>query len=273
VQPPIALFALLAITACSAGAPRGAALLAPSRAADAVAPRRNAELPHPTCTTDGIHFSVDDVDLTCGDSLRMCTAMATARVVNCTARAIHLRTIVVVDGDEQQLTVTFDGTPVPPGDAWSHGLLAYHPGSFQARLTTVERAGASAAAKLASFTVTNLRLDEAKAACVACNGAWGPLGMAGNLRCNCRTHDGGRECRDGDQCEGTCLVERTEILQRGHPPICDASGCSARFGTGRLVGRCSEWRYLFGCHARIPSGASRRPPVTLPARAYQTCVD
>ncbi len=203
----------------------------------------------------------------------MCTAKATARVVNCTARPIHLKTIVVVEGDEPRLTVAFDSTPVQPGDAWSHGLLAYRPGSFQARLATVEGGADPAAAKLASFRVTNLRLDEAKAACVACNGAWGPLGRAGTLSCNCRTRDEGRECRDGDECEGICLVERTEVLQPGHPPICDASGCSARFGTGRLVGRCSEWRYLFGCHARIPSGASRRPPVTLPARAYSTCVD
>src|SRR4051812_42519218 len=55
--------------------------------------------------------------------------------------------------------------------------------------------------------ISKLAYEAAMAACTRCNGEWGPQGVVGRLGCNCRMTDVGRECRDGNECEGSCLYQ------------------------------------------------------------------
>jgi hypothetical protein len=86
--------------------------------------------------------------------------------------------------------------------------------------------------------------------------------------------DAGKTCDDGDDCEGVCLFDKVDVIQPAKPTTCDAQGaCSGSSGLGRPLGKCSERRLVFGCRARIKSGASKEPPQSLPIHASPTCVD
>lgn len=91
--------------------------------------------------------------------------------------------------------------------------------------------------------------------------------------CNCAMSDAGEPCDDGRDCEGVCMFDHFEVVQPGFHRCTPGGGCSVRFATGRAVGTCSSHRAVFGCHARIPDGASAKPPVRLPGRAPRICVD
>jgi hypothetical protein len=97
--------------------------------------------------------------------------------------------------------------------------------------------------------------------------------MLGHLGCNCRPPDAGKECRDGDDCQGVCLFDHVKIVQTPKPVRCGPRGCSVRLGRGVLVGRCSAQKVVFGCHARIAKGASREGPILLPAHVPSSCLD
>ena len=73
-----------------------------------------------------------------------------------------------------------------------------------------------------------------------CRGRWGRHGLSRTESCLCRTTDSGKECRDGLDCQGECIVDE---------------GAS---GSGALVGQCSEFERVFGCWHRIPRGAAQR---------------
>ena len=94
--------------------------------------------------------------------------------------------------------------------------------------------------------------------CKACNGSYKHHGLVGKEGCICGTKDAWRECRDGLDCEGTCLFERVEIVK---PPE-----------LGVLVGRCTALKATFGCYEYIPAGASKLSPRLLP-RPERVCVD
>jgi hypothetical protein len=85
--------------------------------------------------------------------------------------------------------------------------------------------------------------------------------------------DGGKPCRDGDECEGRCMFERIEVVRKASGPTCVGGACSATLGLGVPVGRCSEYSRVFGCKTFIKAGASKEPPMTLPAHMAPTCVD
>lgn len=74
--------------------------------------------------------------------------------------------------------------------------------------------------------------------CKACNGDWGPHGMAQVTSCLCRTTDAGKRCRRHADCQSKCVageeVER-EVMQAGPP------------ASGYFVGRCAEFHIIFGC--------------------------
>src|SRR5262249_53022350 len=60
--------------------------------------------------------------------------------------------------------------------------------------------GASGAAGAAGNVEPNQQ--DAINACKACNGVWGTFGLSTLPSCNCRTHDKGKVCRAGKDCEG-----------------------------------------------------------------------
>jgi hypothetical protein len=103
-----------------------------------------------------------------------------------------------------------------------------------------------------------------KAGCDACKGLWAKHGIADTESCICKTKDGGKTCRDGAECEGTCLVSddaKFEVAVPGPPP------------KGSFAGKCSEYDTAFGCHRMIARGTGARGPVTEEEAAERLCVD
>jgi hypothetical protein len=111
--------------------------------------------------------------------------------------------------------------------------------------------------------------------CKACNGIWGVNGISqvahaadGAMSlvesCNCRTHDGGKRCRDGADCEGMCVAAdapEREIVDKGPP------------ARGFFVGRCSDMVAQFGCILLIGRGVTARGPQPLDVPPARVCVD
>ncbi len=291
---PVARAAALLVFATGCGAPspvdapeRPAAppRLAPApsaTAAAATAPAARPELCPPGAR--GILFAVEDHALACKDEHRDCSATVPIGVVNCTDTPVVLEQIWLrawkASPNDGYIQLTFDHPTLQPGEARGREV---HVSSEQHR--ELEAYGwRSAAARergeplellaRGSVTITNPALRVAQAECRACNGIWGPVGMMGTLTCNCATKDAGETCDDGDDCEGTCLFEKMLVLEAPQAPRCDPGGaCSAKLGLGRPQGKCSATRMVFGCKSRIARGASKEPPVTLPARAPFSCVD
>ena len=88
--------------------------------------------------------------------------------------------------------------------------------------------------------------------------------MSPKESCNCRTSDGGKRCRDGNECEGQCVADETpelDVKEKGPPAL------------GYIVGRCSENKLVFGCRRFIRDGAASGPPRDLSELPPKLCVD
>ena len=64
--------------------------------------------------------------------------------------------------------------------------------------------------------------------CKEMGGNWGPLGISGTLRCDVKTTDAGRTCKDSRECQGSCVA-----------PDGTAAGA-------RITGSCSAYVANFG---------------------------
>jgi hypothetical protein len=106
------------------------------------------------------------------------------------------------------------------------------------------------------------RPPQTEGECRACKGEWGVHGMRQVESCLCRTHDAGKSCKDGTDCEGECIAEegKTEVTLPGPPP------------RGFFLGRCSEFDHLFGCHKLLMDGA-RSKPARLDEPLTEMCID
>jgi hypothetical protein len=100
------------------------------------------------------------------------------------------------------------------------------------------------------------------AECRACNGEWGPHGLLQAESCLCRTHDSGKSCRDGLECEGECVVQdvKTEVVEPGPPR------------RGFFIGQCSEFDHVFGCNKLLMDGTAAKP-TSLEEPPGEVCVD
>lgn len=105
---------------------------------------------------------------------------------------------------------------------------------------------------------------DTKATCDACGGLWDIHGIAEIESCVCATKDGGRDCTDGNQCEGVCILEEGAALQIVEP------GETAR---GYYVGQCSNFDTIFGCYRIIPSGTVAQGAHGVDAGFEDVCVD
>ena len=88
--------------------------------------------------------------------------------------------------------------------------------------------------------------------------------MSPKESCNCRTSDGGKRCRDGNECEGQCVAEENpefEVTEKGPPAL------------GYVMGRCSDTKLVFGCRRFIRDGASSEPPRDLSKLPPKLCMD
>ena len=104
---------------------------------------------------------------------------------------------------------------------------------------------------------------QTEAECKKCNGDWGIHGLSEINSCLCRTRDAGKECKDGLECEGECVVvdHRTEITDPGPPAL------------GYFLGRCSERDLQFGCRIRLGDGTKAKGPVRLDEPLTELCMD
>jgi hypothetical protein len=100
--------------------------------------------------------------------------------------------------------------------------------------------------------------------CSACGGAWGKHGLSQTDSCNCKTNDGGKRCRDGNDCQGMCIgadEPEREVVEAGPP------------ARGFFVGRCSPTVTVYGCNRIIDRGAVARGPVPMSEPPSSICVD
>jgi hypothetical protein len=126
---------------------------------------------------------------------------------------------------------------------------------------TVQQSVASAPAPFPEPTPAER--PKTKEACVTCNGVWAVHGLAETESCNCRTKDSGKLCRDGSECEASCLADenRFEVVQAGPP------------AKGFYVGNCSEFEISFGCFKFITAGIRAKGPQLKEDAADSYCVD
>ena len=100
--------------------------------------------------------------------------------------------------------------------------------------------------------------------CRSCNGVWGRNGLAEADSCNCRTHDGGKRCLDGDDCEGMCVLAddpEREVVEAGPP------------ARGYFVGRCSEVMTRYGCVRVLEHGVRAKGPQRIDSPPAVLCID
>lgn len=213
------------------------------------------------------------VDLVCEDGHRDCRGELPVALRNCAAEPVRVsRLSFMNDRDATTLIIEFDPLPiVRSGESWSHRV-----GMSFARDFTVEIALFDGDAVEHSVTmraaVRNPNREQAMARCRECDGDWGRHGLLGLEGCLCRARDAGRECRDGRDCEGTCLYERSERVQEASES-CRDGYCDVTLEMFVLVGRCSEFVTTFGCHHYLPDGISDEGPFMARYPAPYRCCD
>jgi hypothetical protein len=213
----------------------------------------------PVCNRDGFGFEVErSLDLACDANL-FCHGDAHLRVRNC--RAASLAAQFHLSFPER--VVNIELAPIAPGRDVSYPVHLGREESpvVSARFSTDDGLDA---AIVSTLHVTASARDRARAECDACHGDWGRHGMLGLEGCLCRMADAGRECEDARDCEGECVATGHRIVRQGHPPRRLANGTIPVAETLVVaVGRCSEFRAQFGCHAYVPEGARESGPQPL----------
>ena len=94
------------------------------------------------------------------------------------------------------------------------------------------------------------------AACLADGGRWEVLGFSGP-GCNYPTTDGGKSCRDSEECESACLgdPDLVMITDRHGPPLPDhARVDELNTINEENIGLCSSWQENFGCQVWLEKG-------------------
>jgi hypothetical protein len=121
----------------------------------------------------------------------------------------------------------------------------------------------SQSASTASAAATPRPRPTTKEGCDACQGVWARHGLAETEACVCKTKDGGKICRDGSECEGSCLADEDgfEVVEAGPPP------------KGFWKGKCAPLETTFGCNRTITHGARAKGPQLAEDAAATMCVD
>lgn len=85
------------------------------------------------------------------------------------------------------------------------------------------------------------QLPNNKEDCLKKGGVWEKQGPEPFETCDIKTKDGGRECSDVSQCEGTCMVKLSDEQFR--------NGIKGKKFKGNGV--CSQWRVTLGCFGMV----------------------
>jgi len=220
-------------------------------------------------TNDGV-----EIDLECEDRHRNCRGELPVAFRNCSAEiALVSRLVLRSDWDRTSMMVELDPLPVVrPGESWSHRVTVSWPRGFEIEIETLALDGEPRSVTMRA-SVRNPHREEEMARCRECDGDWGRHGLLGLEGCNCRARDAGEECRDGRDCEGTCLYERSERVQEASESCGPDGMCHVTLELFVLVGRCSEFVATFGCHHYLPDGISERGPFMSSYPAPYRCSD
>jgi hypothetical protein len=240
-------------------APPSSSLPSPPPAEDSVASSEPPPPALPACNADGFGFAVETpYDLPCDDRMD-CRGAPRFRVRNCREDgALEVQLRIGPPGDAPQTLIDF--APVEPGHDVIFPLRVGRGGAFAVSARFTADDGLDAAV-MTNLIVTASVRDRAVAACEACHGEWGRHGMMQIESCICRTADAGRECEDARDCEGECLATGHRVVRRGHGPRRLPNGTISVAETLAVaIGRCSEFRAAFGCHAYVPEGARAGGP-------------
>ncbi|MBL8684729.1 MAG: hypothetical protein JNK05_36470 [Myxococcales bacterium] len=246
--------------------------------------------------------TLPEIDLECSDDWRSCDLAIDVRVENCTRSRVALRELRVryrLGGP----TLTFEPRWIEPGTSLgtTYRSVGTFTGPIGLEASVVDQQLAPIAHGTLSSTVRNRRREAAIEACRQCRGRWGAWGIHQREGCNCRASDAGRVCEDGADCEGLCVPTGVRVVTPAVPAQCTCpEGCQCRGatrgsghrarGAGLVcamscslerpatvvsVGRCSDYRWNFGCRSFIPVGARNEPPraANLARIASYRCAD
>jgi hypothetical protein len=269
-------FAAVAVVAApvGCGGPRAAARGSSEGAASTNAPA-SATVPRDPCAdvVQDVVITAAPTDARCADGdLGRCLAKVPVTIRNCSAGPIVIEWLDVKTGSGHSTDYAGPIEVTPPelarGGTKEH-TLDLDPGRHQIVLVhhacEPARADADADAAPAPRRVATLDVEvacqareAAQTKCDACRGELGPYGTSGSWSCDCGTNDGGKICRDGEECEGGCEFNHFEMVVPEGPLRCDAKGCARSPALGRMVGACSARRLTV--HDPIPRGASNSPP-------------
>jgi hypothetical protein len=103
-----------------------------------------------------------------------------------------------------------------------------------------------------------------KEACDACQGLWAVHGVEEIETCICKTDDEGRECTDGNDCNGECLLDgdaELNVMEQADSP------------RGYFKGHCAGYDTTFGCFRHIPDGIQSQLPLVAEEAGPNVCVD
>ena len=100
--------------------------------------------------------------------------------------------------------------------------------------------------------------------CAACHGLWEVHGIEPVESCVCKVDDEGRDCTDGDDCKGECLLAddaEFHVMDQGDPP------------RGYYQGHCAPYDTTFGCFRHVPPGIQTEVPLAAEEAGPYVCVD
>lgn len=262
----------LAVAAC--GSPPSATPVARTAAPMAPSPEAPAAASDPCEGRPPVRIEVEPLVFTCPDGFRGCGGDLRYRVLSCGDRPLRIvQAKVSVTGWDGAWLQEYEPAVLRRGAVRSESSRVGREGRYMIVVRLVDDETNESHEASAFVDAANPERDAAIAACTACQGTWGSWGITGYEGCNCATKDAGKQCRDGEECEGACLFERFEVVQPASKK-CDAAGaCVVTIGTGVPVGKCSAQRMVFGCKSVVPDRASHEAPVRLPGRAPYRCVD
>jgi hypothetical protein len=125
-------------------------------------------------------------------------------------------------------------------------------GSQPASILALDDAGATQRLDFTLASVDDPARVQAIAACTACRGTWGSVGMSATETCDCPTADAGKRCVADAECESVCIATGWEPM--ASPP---ASTCARDQRAEQLVGRCHGRQHAFGCRPRVTAAQTR----------------
>jgi hypothetical protein len=248
------LSALLSLTLISSagGAPPGKG---PAKGGAKPAPKAAPPPSHCKPGDPPVVMTPIDVDLKCNEQFQNCDSEITLTARNCSSSFQGFYKLEMFENGRRSLVLEFDPAPiVPPEKLWKESIPWTTPGEMEAVVYYHPPGETGEQSARTQVRVVNRKLEAAKAACEKCKGVWGRYGVNKYEGCNCQTADAGKECRDGDECQGECIYVRHD-------------------SEGREVGVCSPEQKLKGCVQIVMKGQSQLKPKIPPPRKIPTCFD